>query len=460
MPGAGVQLAADVLHACGLQALDGTQHALAPVAHRVGGAGQEQQGQVLGHPGQKSRVVQAQDAAEHAVVGVERKGKGAALVGQVLVHLGGVTVEPVVGGAALQPLVVAHEGQVGHQLAAVLPAVHGRQRPAGAAGKLHQRFGLVAGAHDDGTAQFLPVFAQVLPGIERAHAVPQQKVRHTGVALLGAQGHGVQVVQHGTVAVRLGKVAVVGLGADGPAVAQVVVADHHDALPGQILRQRLVPVDELHHAVGQLQHRPHFALRLTAERMQGAPGHGGRDSKIGHAAHGRRPPFGSGLQRADLAAAGGADAVPGKLDGVGVHVAAEVAAAGGAVLLEHDGVAIHKDLQLGVPVQMQGGAQLLGQDDAAQRVDAADDPGAFHRYHSPSTFSPYRQAAGTTGKLCQHRLKLVYKKIQPSSMIAGDFDKMSRLVSKTPGLRTKHAPPLTNRSRTGKLRRSYPHFFA
>ena len=32
----------------------------------------------------KSRVVQAQDAAEHAVVGVERKGKGAALVGQVL----------------------------------------------------------------------------------------------------------------------------------------------------------------------------------------------------------------------------------------------------------------------------------------------------------------------------------------------------------------------------------------
>ena len=58
VPGAGVQLAADVLHACGLQALDGAQHALAPVAHRVGGAGQEQQGQVLGHPGQKSRVVQ------------------------------------------------------------------------------------------------------------------------------------------------------------------------------------------------------------------------------------------------------------------------------------------------------------------------------------------------------------------------------------------------------------------
>ena len=30
--GTGVQLAADVLHACGLQALDGAQHALAPVA--------------------------------------------------------------------------------------------------------------------------------------------------------------------------------------------------------------------------------------------------------------------------------------------------------------------------------------------------------------------------------------------------------------------------------------------
>mgnify|MGYP003293815566 CR=1 FL=1 len=50
----------------------------------------------------------------------------------------------------------------------------------------------------------------------------------------------------------------------------------------------------------------------------------------------------------------------------------------GTVLFEHDGVAIHKDLQLGVSVQMHTGAQLLGQNDAAQRIDAADDSGTFH----------------------------------------------------------------------------------
>ena len=51
---------------------------------------------------------------------------------------------------------------------------------------------------------------------------------------------------------------------------------------------------------------------------------------------------------------------------------------GGTVLFEHDGITIHKDLQLGVSVQMHTGAQLLGQNDAAQRIDAADNSGTFH----------------------------------------------------------------------------------
>jgi len=48
------------------------------------------------------------------------------------------------------------------------------------------------------------------------------------------------------------------------------------------------------------------------------------------------------------------------------------------VLFEHDGIPIHKDLELGVGVQMHTGAQLLGQNDAAQRIDAADNSGTFH----------------------------------------------------------------------------------
>ncbi len=73
MPGAGVQLDLDVLHTGIQQALDRPLYACALFAHRVGIACQEQQGQILGHPGQKSRVVQPQDAAEHAVIGVQGK---------------------------------------------------------------------------------------------------------------------------------------------------------------------------------------------------------------------------------------------------------------------------------------------------------------------------------------------------------------------------------------------------
>ena len=43
----------------------------------------------------------------------------------------------------------------------------------------------------------------------------QQKVGQVWGQLLGKHGHGVQVGQYGAVAVRLGKVAVVLLGADG-----------------------------------------------------------------------------------------------------------------------------------------------------------------------------------------------------------------------------------------------------
>ena len=72
MPGTGVQLAFNVLHTGIFQALDGTAHALALFAHRVGVTGKEEQRQAFGHLCKERRVVQAQDAAEHAVVGVQR----------------------------------------------------------------------------------------------------------------------------------------------------------------------------------------------------------------------------------------------------------------------------------------------------------------------------------------------------------------------------------------------------
>ena len=78
----------------------------------------------------------------------------------------------------------------------------------------------------------------------------QQKVGHPGVERFGLLRYGVQIVQHGAVAVRLGKIAVIGFGADGSAMAQVIVAGDQDALRGQILCQWLVAVNELDHAMG------------------------------------------------------------------------------------------------------------------------------------------------------------------------------------------------------------------
>ena len=285
VPGTGVELDLHVPHPGILHALHGSPDARAVLAHRVGITGQEEHRQVFRHPGQKGRVVQPQDAREHAVIGIQRKREGAPLIGEVLVHLGRVAVEPVVGGAALQSLVVAQERKLRHQPAAMLPAEKDRQHPADRAGKRDQRFRLEAGPQDDGTVQLTAPLAQILPCIERAHAVTQQEIRHTGVELFRQNRHGVKVIQHCPVDVRLGKIAVVGPGPDGPAMAQMVVSGHEDAPCGEVLGQRLVAVDELHHPVRELYDGAHFALRHTAERMKHPPRCARRQRKIDHLAH-------------------------------------------------------------------------------------------------------------------------------------------------------------------------------
>ena len=386
MARAGVELLLDVLCPGGFQAVNGALDAFALLAHRVGVAGQEKQGQVFWHPGQNRWVVQPQDAGEHAVVGVQGEREHAALIGAVLVHLGGVAVEPVLRGAALQTLVVPGKREAGHQFAAVLPAEEDGQHPADGFCQLHQGFGLETGAHDDGTGELTAPLAQVLPGVERAHAVPQQEIGHIRVECFRQHGHGVQVVQHGAVAVRLGKVAVIGFGADGAAVAQMIVPRDEDAPGSQIFGQRLVAVNEFHHAVGELDDGPHLPVRDTAERVERPPGDGGGNGKIDHLAHGTWLLSRCCLQGADLAAAGRADAVALVLHGVGVHLAAEIAAAVGAVFLEDDRITLHEDLQFCVAVQAHAGAQLLGQDDTAKRVNTTNDSSCFHKSYSPFTF--------------------------------------------------------------------------
>ena len=72
--GTGVEFDPDVPHPGVLQALHGPLDARAPLAHGVRISGEEEHRQVLRHPVEEGRVVQAEDAAEHAVVGVEGEG--------------------------------------------------------------------------------------------------------------------------------------------------------------------------------------------------------------------------------------------------------------------------------------------------------------------------------------------------------------------------------------------------
>ena len=83
-----------------------------------------------------------------------------------------------------------------------------------------------------------------------------------------------------------------------------------------------------------------------------------------------------------MARQAGADAVTLILGHVGHQLAAEVAAAGGTVLFEDDLIALHEDLKLRVLVDMHTGAQLLGEDDAAQRINAPNDASCFHIHFS------------------------------------------------------------------------------
>ena len=104
--------------------------------------------------------------------------------------------------------------------------------------------------------------------------------------------------------------------------------------------------------MGELQHRPHLSLRHTAERVERPPRLAGRQGKVDHLAHGL-PSFSVlFFHVADLLAAGGADAVACILDGVVVHLAAEIAAAGGAVFFEDDLIAdVYKRQSARPPLQ-------------------------------------------------------------------------------------------------------------
>ena len=50
-------------------------------------------------------------------------------------------------------------------------------------------------SHDDGSVKLIAPLAKVLPGVERAHAVAQQKIGDAGIELLRQRSDSVEIVE-------------------------------------------------------------------------------------------------------------------------------------------------------------------------------------------------------------------------------------------------------------------------
>ena len=158
-----------------------------------------------------------------------------------------------------------------------------------------------------------------------------------------------------------------------------------------------------------------------------------------------------------------------------VEAAAKVVAAGARyerVLFEDDLIALHEDLELRVLVDVHIGAQLLGEDDAAQRIDAPNDASCFHIHFS---FSVCPERWQNERLLRRHNAKNVpvqekqensvnlflfsIQKVEPFVNLNGQIRQKLLKEAKSGGQDgSSLLSPLTNRAGEGKLRQRYLQF--
>ena len=193
------------------------------------------------------------DAAHHVPEQADRGHKAAEGVGNVLVHLGFVSAEPVKFRAGIfEALVVGAEGD-GVQLLAYLPGAVELHRGAGQGVTAeHHGLGLVAGAAENGSVILAGVLDQVGAGEEAAHAVAEHHIGQAGVLLHRPVMKLFHIPQHIVPAIPGGEKAQVLRAVDGFTVPQMVVGHHEAAVLGQKLHKLSVAVDMLRNTVGDL----------------------------------------------------------------------------------------------------------------------------------------------------------------------------------------------------------------
>ena len=200
----------------------------------------------------------AHHVPEHAGGGLE----GAEGVLEVGVHHRLVPADPVRRGAVGgELLVIRPQGQVIHQ------GAHRLRPPQGADGgghrlpRGHQGGLFLPRAGQDAAVHRAGIGAQVGPGQKGAHGVAQQEIGHAGEFLPHEDAQLPHVRRHQRPAVPFAEIAVFAV-VHRLAVAQVVLAAHHEAVPGQILGEVAVTPGVLRYAVNDLHHCPGGAVRL------------------------------------------------------------------------------------------------------------------------------------------------------------------------------------------------------
>ena len=93
----------------------------------------------------------------------------------------------------------------------------------------------------------------VLPGQERTHAVPKEKIGKIRIFFLRHGAQGMDICDDTFVAIWMCKVSVLIVCDDGCTVAEVIIGDHIVALISCVLCKIIVSICIIYHAVADLQ---------------------------------------------------------------------------------------------------------------------------------------------------------------------------------------------------------------
>ena len=262
-----IELYRDILHAGPAEGLGGLLDALPLTAHRVQRTGEEQNRQLLLHPGEILRLLVVGHAAEHLAVELDGGIEAAEGIGHILIHRGRVRGDPVKRRSiGRKSLVVRAEGQLLQQTAGLpLPQMQ-CLGPTDRPSRGQNRRVLPACAGQNHPGQIVVEGIEIGPHQEGAHTVAQDKVGQIGKR---AAGFDVELMHtpHRSLPAA-GQIAQSLAGGHRFPVTGMVLSDDDIAPVGQKTGKAVIAGDMLRHAVDQLHNADGLASRFPLAAVQ------------------------------------------------------------------------------------------------------------------------------------------------------------------------------------------------